>query len=57
MLSGHEDTLEERYAISSVLNLEQNATETYGKVQTAIRPSCMNRASVFERHKRFKEGT
>ena len=23
---------------------------------TAFRPSCMNRASVFERHKRFKEG-
>ena len=25
-------------------------------LQTAFRPSCMNRASVFERHKRFKEG-
>ena len=25
--------------------------------QTAFRPSCMNRASVFEWHKRFKEGT
>ena len=24
-------------------------------LQTAFRPSCMNRASVFERHKRFKE--
>ena len=24
--------------------------------QTAFRLSCMNRASVFERHKRFKEG-
>ena len=24
--------------------------------QTAFRPSCMNRASVFEWHKRFKEG-
>ena len=24
--------------------------------QTAIRPSCMNLASVFEWHKRFKEG-
>ena len=25
-------------------------------LQTAFRPSCMNRASVFELHKRFKEG-
>ena len=25
--------------------------------QTAFRPCCMNRASVFEYHKRFKEGT
>ena len=28
----------------------------YGLLQTAFRPSCMNRASVFEWHKRFKEG-
>ena len=25
-------------------------------LQTAFTPSCMNRASVFEWHKRFKEG-
>ena len=25
-------------------------------IQTAFLPSCMNRASVFEWHKRFKEG-
>ena len=25
-------------------------------LQTAFRPSCMNRASVSELHKRFKEG-
>ena len=25
-------------------------------LQTAFRPSCINRASVFEWHKRFKEG-
>ena len=36
--------------------MEKNATETYGMLQTAFRPSCMNRASVFEWHKRFKEG-
>ena len=32
------------------------ATETYGMLQTAFQLSCMNRASVFEWHKRFKEG-
>ena len=37
--------------------LGKNATETYGMLQTAFRPSCMNRASVFDWHKRFKEGT
>ena len=26
-------------------------------LQTAFQPSCMNRASVFEWHKRFKEGS
>ena len=57
MQSGREDNLEERYALNSVLNLEKkDATETYGMLHTAFRPSCMNRASVFEWHKRFKEG-
>ena len=37
--------------------MEKNATETYGIVQTAFRPSCMNRALVFEWHKRFKDDT
>ena len=36
--------------------LGKNATEMYGMLQTAFRPSCMNRPSVFELHKRFKEG-
>ena len=54
--SEREDTLEERYAIRFCFKLGKNATETYGMLQTAFRPSCMNRASVFERHKRFKEG-
>ena len=31
------------------------ATETYGLLQTAFEVSCMNRASVFEWQKRFKE--
>ena len=34
----------------------KNATETYGLLQTAFGASCMNRALVFEWHKRFKEG-
>ena len=54
--SGHEDTLEERYAIKFCFKLEKNATETYGMLQTAFGASYMNRASVFEWHKRFKEG-
>ncbi len=35
--------------------LGKNATEIYGMLQTAFRPACMNRAWVFEWHKRFKE--
>ena len=50
------DTLEEWYAIKLCFKLGKNATETYGMLQTAFRPSCMNRASVFKWHKRFKEG-
>ena len=56
MQSGHENTLEKRYAIKFCFKLGKNdATETYGMLHTAFRPSCMNRASVFERQKRFKE--
>ena len=49
------DTLEGRYAIQFYFEFGKNATETYGMFQTAFRPSCMNRASAFEWHKRFKE--
>ena len=56
MQSGWEDTLEERYAIKFYFKLGKNATETHGILQTAFRQSCINRASVFEWHKRFKEG-
>ena len=52
MQSGREDTLEERYAIKLCFKLGKNATETYGMLQTAFRPSCMNRASAFEWHSR-----
>ena len=41
-------TLEERYAIKLCFKLGKNATETYGMLQTVFRPSCMNRASVFQ---------
>ena len=50
------DTLEERYAIKFCFIFGKNATKTYGMLQTAFRPSCMNRATVLESHKRFKEG-
>ena len=54
MQSGREKN---RYAIKFCFKLGKNdATETYGMLQTAFRPSCMNRASVFEWHKRLKEG-
>ena len=56
MQSGREDTLEEQYAIKFCFKLGKNTTETYGMLQTAFGASCMNRASVFEGHKRFKEG-
>ena len=56
MQSGREDTLEERYAIKFCFKLGKNAaTETYGMVRTAFGASCMNRASVFKWHKRFKK--
>ena len=55
MQSGREESLEERYAIKFCFKPGKNTTETYGMLQTAFGPSCMNRASVFEWHKRFKE--
>ena len=55
MQSGHEDTLEERYAIKFCFKVGKKATETYEMLQTAFGASCMNGASVFEWHKRFNE--
>ena len=58
MQSGRENTIEELYAIEFCFKLGKNdATETYGMLQTAFRPSCMNQASVFEWNKMFKEDT
>ena len=45
-----------QFAIKLCFKLGKNTTETYGMLQTVFRPSCMNRASIFEWHKRFKEG-
>ena len=56
MQSRREDTLEEQYTIKFFFKLGKNATETYGMLQTVFRTSCMNRASVFDWHKRFTEG-
>ena len=50
------DTLEERYAIKLCFKLGKNTTDTYGMLQNAFGASCMNRTSVFEWYKRFKEG-
>ena len=50
------DTLEKLYAIKFSFKLGKNAMETYGMLQTAFGRSCLNRASVFKWHKRFKEG-
>ena len=54
MQSGREDTLEERYAIKFCFKLGKMPQKRI--LQTAFGPSCMYRASVFEWHKRFKEG-
>ena len=56
MQSGRANILEERYAIKFCFKLGKNATETYGMLHTAFGAFCMNRESVFEWHKRFKEG-
>ena len=56
MKSRREDPLEERYAIKLCFKLGKNAAETYAMLQTAFEASCINQASVFEWHKRFKEG-
>ena len=47
---------EKRNAIKFCFKLGKNARETYGMLQTAFGASCMNRASVFKWHKRFKKG-
>ena len=47
---------EEGYTIKFCFKLGKNATEMYGMLQNAFGASCRNGASIFEWHKRFKEG-
>ena len=56
MQSECEDILEEWYAIKFCFKLGKNGTEMYGILQTTFGLFCINRASVFEWHKRFNEG-
>ena len=55
MQSRRENNLEELYAIKFCFKLGKNDREAYGMLQTAFGASCINGASVFEWHKRFKE--
>ena len=50
------DTLEERYAINFCFKFGKNATGTHGMLLIAFNATCMNRSSVFDWRKRFKEG-
>ena len=49
-------TFEEWYAIKFCFKLGKKCHRNVCMLQTAFRPSCMNRSSVFEWYKRFKEG-
>ena len=54
MQSGHE---EERYAIKFCFKLGKKSHRNVWNTSDCFRPCCMNQASVFEWHKRFKEGS
>ena len=60
MQYGRENILKERYAITFCFKfcfkLGENATEMNGILRTAFVASCINRESVSEWQKRFKEG-
>ena len=56
MQSKSEDTLEERYAIKFCFKFGKKCYRNVGMLQTTFQPFRMNRASVFQWHKRFKEG-
>ena len=50
------DTLEERYAIKFCFKLEKMPQKRMECFKLFFGASCINRSSVFEWHKRFKEG-
>ena len=56
MQSGREDTLEVRYTIKFCFKLGKMPQKCMKCFRLPFGVSCMNRASVFEWHKRFKEG-
>ena len=56
MQSGREDTLGERYAIKFCFKLGKMPEKRMKCFRLHFGQSCMNQASVFEWHKRFKEG-
>ena len=55
MQSGREDTLEVRYAIKFCSKLGKKCHRNVCNALDCFWPSCMNRASVVEWHKRLKE--
>ena len=56
MQSGLEDTLEEQYAIKLCFKLGKICLRNVWNASDCFWASCMNRASVFEWHKRYKKG-
>ena len=55
-ISKMQSGLEDNSVLNFCFKLGKNATETYRMLQTAFGPSCVNWASIFEWHKRFKGG-
>ena len=47
---------EQRVYIKFCVKLGRNGTETFEILRTAFDEQCLNRARIFEWHKRFKEG-
>ena len=56
MQSGREENSEERYAIRLCFKLGKMPQKRKECFRLLFGASCMNRASVFEWHKKFKEG-
>jgi hypothetical protein len=48
--------MEERAAIKFCVQLKNTATETFEVLNKAYGEECLSRTSVFECHRRFKEG-